>query len=67
MSTRGVIARKDGDGFTGRYHHLDSYPSGLGQTLYRLAQQMPRGTPHGRGESWRPSGGGLILYILLLS
>lgn len=42
MSTRGVIARKDGDGFTGRYHHWDSYPSGLGRTLYQWAHQMPR-------------------------
>jgi len=42
MSTRGVIARKDGDGFTGRYHHWDSYPSGLGATLYHWAHRMPR-------------------------
>jgi len=41
MSTRGVIARPNGDGFVGRYHHWDSYPSGLGRTLYRWAQQMP--------------------------
>ena len=42
MSTRGVIARwsKDG-GFVGRYHHWDSYPSGLGKTLYEWAQRMP--------------------------
>lgn len=42
MSTRGVIARKSGDGFVGRYHHWDSYPSGLGRTLYQWAQRMPR-------------------------
>jgi len=39
MSTRGVIARKDGNGFTGRYHHWDSYPSGLGATLMSLYQR----------------------------
>jgi len=42
MSTRGVIARANGEGFVGRYHHWDSYPSGLGQTLYKWAQQMDR-------------------------
>lgn len=41
MSTRGVIARQNGDGFTGRYHHWDSYPAGLGATLYQWAQRMP--------------------------
>ena len=41
MSTRGVIARTKGDGFTGRYHHWDSYPEGLGETLYQWAQRMP--------------------------
>jgi len=41
MSTRGVIARQNGDGFVGRYHHWDSYPSGLGKTLYDWAQRMP--------------------------
>lgn len=41
MSTRGVIARPNGDGFVGRYHHWDSYPSGLGKTLYDWAQQLP--------------------------
>lgn len=34
MSTRGVIARPNGDSWTGRYHHWDSYPSGLGKTLF---------------------------------
>lgn len=41
MSTRGVIARATGDGFAGRYHHWDSYPSGLGATLYSWGQRMP--------------------------
>ena len=36
MSTRGTIARVNGDGFKGVYHHWDSYPEGLGQTLWRL-------------------------------
>jgi len=36
MGTRGVIARPDGEGFTGRYHHWDSYPAGLGATLFAL-------------------------------
>ncbi|MBI2836125.1 MAG: hypothetical protein HYX85_00325 [Chloroflexi bacterium] len=34
MSTRGVIARQKGDTFEGRYHHWDSYPSGLGKALW---------------------------------
>ena len=41
MSTRGVIARLNGDGFKGRYHHWSSHPSGLGATLYEWAQHMP--------------------------
>ena len=41
MSTRGVIARQNGSGFIGRYHHWDSYPEGLGKTLYDWAQRMP--------------------------
>jgi len=36
MATRGIIARKTPEGWSGVYHHWDSYPSGLGQTLYRL-------------------------------
>lgn len=40
MGTRGIIARPTpGDGFEGRYHHWDSYPTGLGATLYRLANE----------------------------
>lgn len=38
MSTRAAIARPNGDGFLGRYHHWDGYPDGLGQALYELAQ-----------------------------
>ena len=34
MSTRSVIARPTEAGFTGRYHHWDGYPKGVGQTLY---------------------------------
>jgi hypothetical protein len=34
MSTRGAIAKPHGDGWIGRYHHSDSYPSGLGATLW---------------------------------
>ena len=34
MSTHGVIAKNDPDGgWIGRYHHFDSYPSGLGIAL----------------------------------
>lgn len=36
MSTRSVIARPAGDGFAGRYHHFDGYPTGLGKTLWDL-------------------------------
>lgn len=37
MSTRSVIARKNGtSGFIGVYHHWDGYPSGLGATLHEL-------------------------------
>lgn len=37
MSTRGVIARATGESqFKGRYHHWDSYPTGLGATLVNL-------------------------------
>ena len=36
MSTRGAIARVNGDGFKGVYHHWDSYPDSLGETLKRL-------------------------------
>jgi hypothetical protein len=36
MGTRGCIARVKGPGqFEGRYHHWDSYPTGLGATLYK--------------------------------
>lgn len=36
MSTRSVIARPWGDGFEGRYHHYDGYPSGVGAQLWEL-------------------------------
>lgn len=35
MSTRSCIAKPHGDGWTGRYHHSDGYPSGLGSTLWK--------------------------------
>lgn len=34
MGTRSVIARPDGTGFKGVYHHWDGYPSGVGATLF---------------------------------
>lgn len=36
MSTRSVIAEPYGDGFRGRYHHFDGYPSGVGHELWDL-------------------------------
>jgi len=36
MSTQGVIARAVADGWEGCYHQFDSYPEGLGKTLWRL-------------------------------
>ena len=40
MSTRGIIARPtEGDGFIGRYHHFDAYPSGLGMQLIELIDE----------------------------
>ncbi len=36
MSTRGCIARVTPKGFSGRYHHYDSYPTGLGKALWHL-------------------------------
>jgi len=36
MGTRGCIARLTKKGFEGRYHHWDSYPEGLGKTLWDL-------------------------------
>jgi len=37
MSTRGAIVRVTGEKqFTGVYHHWDSYPDGLGKTLWDL-------------------------------
>ncbi len=37
MSTRGLIGKIDADGIAiFRYHHFDSYPDGLGKSLYDL-------------------------------
>lgn len=36
MSTRSAIARPAGDGWEGRYHHWDGYPTGLGSELWSL-------------------------------
>ena len=47
MSTRGVIARQKGDSFEGRYHHWDSYPTGLGKTLWELAHNQFKGDIEG--------------------
>ena len=35
MSTRSCIARVEGDGWRGVYHHSDGYPSGLGCYIFR--------------------------------
>lgn len=43
MSTRAVIARKTATGFTGRYHHWDGYPGGLGATLFALRKTQFKG------------------------
>jgi hypothetical protein len=40
VSTRSAIARPAGDGWEGRYHHFDGYPSGLGIELLRLHQDV---------------------------
>lgn len=34
MGTRGAIARAVSDGWVGKYHHWDSYPRGLGRSLW---------------------------------
>ena len=47
MSTRGVIARQKGDSFEGRYHHWDSYPTGLGKALWELAHNQFKGDIEG--------------------
>lgn len=36
MGTRGVIAEKYGQSWRGRYHHWDSYPTGLGKSLWHV-------------------------------
>ena len=43
MSTRAVIARLEGDGWRGVYHHSDGYPSGLGCYIFRLIRQQYKG------------------------
>ena len=41
MSTRGAIVRfTEGQSFQGVYHHWDSYPEGLGQTLVSLYKEQ---------------------------
>ena len=40
MSTRGVIMRASNPVPWGRYHHFDSYPMGLGATLWRLYHEQ---------------------------
>lgn len=44
MSTRACIARIQGDGFLGVYHHWDGYPTGLGKTLWQLVRDNGRTT-----------------------
>lgn len=36
MSTRACIARTDANGWSGRYHHSDGYPTHLGRVLFNL-------------------------------
>ncbi len=43
MSTRGAIARVDGDGWIGRYQHSDSYPTHLGRQLWKVLREDFRG------------------------
>lgn len=43
MGTRGIIARVTPKGWLGRYHHWDSYPKGLGKTLFDLANGYFKG------------------------
>lgn len=43
MSTRGIIAKTTTNGWIGKYHHWDSYPSGLGQSLYKAYHQVFNG------------------------
>ncbi|KKS89313.1 MAG: hypothetical protein UV64_C0007G0016 [Parcubacteria group bacterium GW2011_GWC1_43_11b] len=38
MSTRAAIARIDGDGWKGIFHHWDGYPSGLGKDIWNLVR-----------------------------
>lgn len=48
MSTRGAIARltPDSGGWSGRYHHSDSHPEGLGRELVRLYRDTFDGDHH---------------------
>ena len=41
MSTRSIIAKQNenGIGFTGTYHHLDGYPTGVGQLIAKGFKQ----------------------------
>ena len=36
MGTRGAIVKETKTGWSGVYHHWDSYPDGLGKTLFNL-------------------------------
>lgn len=40
MGTRSVVAEPQGDGWHGRYVHWDGYPSGVGRTVFALAESM---------------------------
>ena len=41
MSTRAAIGRVAGDGFEGRYHHSDGYPTWLGKHFTERARTAP--------------------------
>jgi len=43
MSTRSCIARREGDGWRGVYHHNDGYPTGLGCYIFRAIRRTWKG------------------------
>lgn len=43
MSTRSIVARAEGDGFSGRYVHDNGYPPYQGATLWRMAKEEFKG------------------------